>query len=310
MSARSVSGGPPRVSIAMPVYNGEQFIGRALESLLAQTYGDFELVIADNASTDATEEICRSWAARDQRIRYHRNERNLGGPGNFRRVFSLSRGELHKWSTADDYWAPTAVAECVAALDRDPGVVLAYPRTTLVDETEQATEQFDDPLHLDQESPADRFIMVLEISTLCHAHLGVIRRAVMEQTRLIGDELASDIRFLAELSLYGRFQVVPEYLFFRRFHQQSSSWDRFNLAHQRAYYDPEHRTLFRGHGWRRYVHLLSAVTRAPITRGDRIRLRRYLLGKMWEQRKRLLHEAVAVTAAPLTAVRRRWSATS
>ena len=114
----------PRVSIGVPVYNGERFIRQSVESLLAQTYGDFELVITDNASKDGTEEVCRELAKKDKRVQYVRNDKNLGGPGNFRRVFALCSGEFHKWSTADDFWEPTIIEKCVAVLDREPDVVL------------------------------------------------------------------------------------------------------------------------------------------------------------------------------------------
>ena len=112
----------PRVSIGVPVYNGERFIRQSVESLLAQTYGDFELVITDNASKDGTEEVCRELVKQDKRVRYVRNEKNLGGPGNFRRVFALCSGEFHKWSTADDYWEPTVIEKCMAVLDREQDV--------------------------------------------------------------------------------------------------------------------------------------------------------------------------------------------
>lgn len=71
----------PLISIGLPVYNGERHIRQALDSLLAQNYGDFELIISDNASTDETQQICLEYAARDERIRYYRNERDMGGAG-------------------------------------------------------------------------------------------------------------------------------------------------------------------------------------------------------------------------------------
>jgi len=278
----------------MPVYNGGRFIRQAVASLLAQTYQDFELVIADNASTDATEAICREFVAQDQRVRYVRNERNLGGPGNFRRVFSLCSGEYHKWATADDYWAPTVLEESVAILDRHPDVVVCYPKTRLVNEAGSPVEDFEDSLHLQEPSPATRMIRVLTEITLCHVHLGLIRRAALGRTALIGDELASDVRFIAELSLYGKFYVLPEFLFFRRFHEGCSSWERADMERQRAYYDPEHRKRFGLHLWRRYVGLLSAVTRAPIGMKERLILYRYLGRKMRWQRWVLLRELGAI----------------
>ena len=81
----------PRVSFGLPVYNGERYLEEAIESILAQTFEDFELVISDNASTDGTEEICRRYADKDDRIRYSRNTTNIGGMNNGNRTFRLAR---------------------------------------------------------------------------------------------------------------------------------------------------------------------------------------------------------------------------
>src|SRR5438132_13873019 len=91
-----------QVSIGMPVYNGERYLSGALDSLLSQTLADFDLIISDNASTDATESICRSYAAHDSRIRYFRNENNLGAAANFNRAFELCGGEFFRWAAHDD----------------------------------------------------------------------------------------------------------------------------------------------------------------------------------------------------------------
>ena len=92
----------PKVSIGMPVYNGEQFIRCALDSLLEQSFPDFELIISDNASTDGTEEICREYAARDQRINYVRQPLNLGAYANFKFVLDEAHGEYFMWAACDD----------------------------------------------------------------------------------------------------------------------------------------------------------------------------------------------------------------
>src|SRR5438270_1690210 len=102
-----------KVAIGMPVWNGEAFLSEAIESILAQTYGDFELVISDNASTDATAEICRSYAQRDARIRYIRQEKNIGANSNYNGVFRRSSGEYFKWAAHDDVLAPEFIYECV-----------------------------------------------------------------------------------------------------------------------------------------------------------------------------------------------------
>src|SRR5690606_32073818 len=118
-----------RLSIGMPVYNAERYLARAIESLLAQTFDDFELIISDNASTDATQSICRRFAERDRRIRYVRQAGNRGANWNFNHVVGLARGELFKWAAADDLCRPTFLAQCIEVLDRDPGVVAVHAVT-------------------------------------------------------------------------------------------------------------------------------------------------------------------------------------
>jgi hypothetical protein len=124
----------PRVSIGLPVYNGERFLRDALDSLLSQSFEDFELLIADNASTDGTEEICRSYAAGDPRIRYIRNRVSYGAIANFNTVFRLTTGRYFKWAAYDDVCAPEFLARCVGVLDDDPSVVLACSRFAGIDE--------------------------------------------------------------------------------------------------------------------------------------------------------------------------------
>src|ERR1035438_9843576 len=92
----------PRVSIGLPVYNGENYLDPALNSILRQDYSDLELIISDNASTDATGNICREYAAKDPRIRYYRNETNIGASANFNCLVKLARGEYFKWAAHDD----------------------------------------------------------------------------------------------------------------------------------------------------------------------------------------------------------------
>ncbi|MCA9267295.1 MAG: glycosyltransferase family 2 protein [Planctomycetales bacterium] len=96
----------PKISIGMPVYNGQPYLVDAVESLLAQTFDDFELIIADNASTDETEAICHDFAARDQRVRYIRRPSNIGAAANFSDVMRQSRGEDFRWAGADDICRP------------------------------------------------------------------------------------------------------------------------------------------------------------------------------------------------------------
>jgi len=109
---------PPLVSIGMPVYNGARYIREALDSLLGQTFTDFELIISDNASTDSTEAICREYAAKDQRIRYIRQSHNLGASGNFKFVLDQALGEYFMWAAHDDKWSSNYLLEAKKSLEK------------------------------------------------------------------------------------------------------------------------------------------------------------------------------------------------
>src|SRR5574341_382457 len=133
---------PPRVSIGMPVYNGEKFIRRALASLLDQTFTDFELIISDNASTDQTPQICLEYVARDERIRYYRNDVRIQPIPNFNRVLNFATGEYFMWAAHDDRWASSFIECLVQSLDTNPQAVLAFCRFVNIDDAGRLTRTF------------------------------------------------------------------------------------------------------------------------------------------------------------------------
>lgn len=114
------------VSIGMPVYNGEETMTAALDSLIAQTYSNFELHISDNCSTDNTAKVCERYLGLDPRISYSRNERNVGALANFDILLQAATGDLFMWAACDDVWEPDFIAELVRLLDADPTQVLAF----------------------------------------------------------------------------------------------------------------------------------------------------------------------------------------
>jgi len=280
----------PRISVAIPAYNCERYISQSIESLLGQTFGDFEMVISDNASTDGTEEICQRYASQDRRVRYVRRTENIGGPGNFRYVFSLCTAPYHKWSTADDYWHPKFLEEAVAALDKEPDVVLCYPKTTLIDEHGDKLEDYADNLELAQDSPRDRMRALYRDIGLCNAHLGLSRRDAMLKTGLISRHKTSDVDYLGEMALLGKFRLLPDIRFFRRFHQASSSWARKDAQHQHAYYDPNAKRAPGGDSWRRFSYQFKMIARAPISLGDKLALSSDVMRWMRYDRHNLLRE--------------------
>ncbi|OKH23045.1 hypothetical protein NIES593_11345 [Hydrococcus rivularis NIES-593] len=215
----------PRVSMGIPVYNGENFLREVLDSLLAQTFEDFELIISDNASSDRTEEICRSYAAKDKRIRYHRQEINRGPAWNFNRVFELAQGEYFKWVAHDDIYAPEFLAKCVEVLDRDDSVVLCYAKTKFIDSEGKILKEYDYQIATDSPQPAERYRSLVLVNHRKHAAVeifGLIRSDALKKTPLLGYYARGDSVLLVRLSLLGRFYEIPEYLFFNRDHSQRS----------------------------------------------------------------------------------------
>jgi glycosyltransferase involved in cell wall biosynthesis len=231
----------PRVAIGMPVWNGERFISEAIDSILAQTYDDFELVISDNASTDATAEICRAYAKRDTRIRYIRQEKNVGGHPNHNVVFHRSSSEYFRWAAADDVLAPELIQECVRVLDEDRDIVVCSPATVLINEdgspvgySPQHKDMVDNygtvwPISLEKHAqvtsadPVDRFAAVLWDVHLCFEIYGLIRRSALERTSLLMPYYGADKVVLAELSLLGRYHLLEAPLFYRRCHPGQAS---------------------------------------------------------------------------------------
>ncbi len=292
----------PRVSVAVPVYNGERYLAEALESLLTQTYEDFELIVCDNASTDRTGEIARSYAAQDKRVRYACNEENLGAHRNFRRSFELSSGEYFRWASADDLSGPELLTRCVEVLDREPRVVLAYPKTRFIDERGRCFSDYDDGLHLQSPKARERFRQVLKRLRRCNALYGLMRAEVMRRTRLLGTYMAADVVFLAELSLYGTFWEVPEFLFYRRFHPDAAS--SMNEAQLRAFYYPDNPHQSRMWQWRHLWEYLHAVWHAPLNVPDKLHLQLLLVRRALVNSDTLARELFGATRQLLAGVLR------
>lgn len=114
----------PKVSIGMPVWNGEPFIKQAIDSLLAQDFKDFEIIISDNVSTDDTEKICEEYTKKDTRIRYIRQKKNIGLDKNFNFVLDKAIGEYFMWAAYDDLWEPKYISEMVKILDNNTSIIL------------------------------------------------------------------------------------------------------------------------------------------------------------------------------------------
>ena len=255
----------PSVSLGLPVYNGEAYLAKCLDALLAQTYTDFELIISDNCSTDKTESICREYAKRDTRIAYYRQKTNLGAAGNFQKVFTLSKGKYFKWVAYDDLHAPQFLERCVNILDTKPEVILCFGDTMIIDAQGKETEMYHDKLHLDSPFPSERFKHFLAELGLCNAMFGLIRKEPLGKTPLIAKFVASDVILLAELSMRGQFYFVRETLFYRRLHAQASGPAHPTLSSLAAWYDPKHNGKLTLPTWTHFRKYLGAIRRVPMS---------------------------------------------
>lgn len=261
----------PRVSIGLPVYNGENYLAETLDCFLNQTYGDFELVIVDNASTDTTPEICQSYADRDGRIRYHRNESNIGAVRNYNKAFELSKAPYFKWAAHDDVYEPTYLEKCVAVLDQSPDVVLVHCAARMIGPAgELITFDRENDVFVDREleitkkaeakdlaevtRPEDRFRDILMRAHWCTSIFGVIRREDLSRTSLHEPYYGSDKVLLSELALMGRFYHVREELFSKRCHREMSHFK--GTKEKAAWINPNKRQVFAP------VHLLFGYVHA------------------------------------------------
>lgn len=278
----------PRVSIGMPVYNGQRYIGKTIESLLRQTFQDFELIISDNASTDGTQTVCREYEAADSRIRYHRNSENLGAQANYNAVFLQARAPYFKWASSNDLCEPRFLETCVQQLDEHSDAVLAYPRTRLLLGDEGTAEDYQEPARVDQDRPCDRFRDFLENGDLNNVMNGLIRADALRRTSLMRTYLGSDMVLMAELALYGKFVQIPEVLFLRRIDPSSKVTLRSREDIIR-HYDPRiQRMVFQR--WKFHMGCFSAIVRTPLTTREKICLLRFLLGQLVRDRGRLAQD--------------------
>lgn len=209
----------PLVSIGLPVYNGENYIATAIDSVLGQTFRDFELIICDNASTDRTRTICEDFARRDARIRYIRNERNLGAGPNYDLAFHSSRGTLFNWLAHDDAMAPTYLEKAVACLEQTPDAVLCYIGITEIGPKGEVRRVYANQLPgVDSPRASIRLAGMILHRHQCEPFFGLFRRQALVGSGLHGIFCGSDRVLLAEMALRGPCVAVTEPLFLHREH--------------------------------------------------------------------------------------------
>lgn len=225
---------PPRLTIGLPVFNGENLLSESIEALLGQTYEDFVLLISDNASTDSTPDICKKYMKRDERIRYVRQPYNIGLHPNENFLMRESRTELFKLASHDDLYARDLIKRCVEALDKNPEVSVAHAWEARIDMEGNLTEALSYPAAADAPRAPDRFRSMLFDGWDDYTY-GVMRREVVLRTHMLGSHHFADRTFNVELNLHGPFYLVPEWLYFRREHPERT--EPYTVRTRAAYMD-------------------------------------------------------------------------
>lgn len=260
----------PLVTVGLPVYNGERFIARTIQSLRAQSFGDFELLVSDNASTDGTVRVVRELAERDPRIRLFEQPCNRGVARNWNFLAHKASGRYLKWTSASDLYAPTFLATCIDALEQASDASLAFTWTTYIDDEDREIGRSERDFALTDEDSVSRFIQICVRLSINNALQGVFRTDVVKRTRLVRNYPAGDLVFMAEAALRGKFVLVPQRLTLRRASPEHWTANREPAATERMFW-PSGSPRLRVVNIRRHLDYAAAALGAPLHLRDRMR---------------------------------------
>jgi glycosyltransferase involved in cell wall biosynthesis len=257
----------PTVSICLPVFNGENYLAESVESMLAQTFTDFELIISDNASTDRTEEISRGFVESDPRVRYHRNSSNVGGARNQAVAMELARGEFIHLAAHDDKLAPTHLEECLAALAARPDAVIAFSATVVINDVGGPVLEYRSTRGT-AATPSERFRELIFRDHNCDSVYGVIRAEVVHGVRPLENFIDADKVWLCRMAFLGPFVSIDRPLFYKRFHAKNHVT---NWRDRMAWYNPHEKGKVALPNWIELRSFTQAVSKAPIPTRERVR---------------------------------------
>jgi glycosyltransferase involved in cell wall biosynthesis len=270
-----VSPDQPAVTVGVPVFNGDAFLDECLQSLCAQTFSNFELLVCDNASTDRTAAIAQSHARRDPRIRYLRAERNAGAAANFNLPLAHARAPLFKWAAHDDRCGPTFLARCVEALDRNPAAVGAYPETVDIDAEGRVVRRWAPTPATASADVVERCWTLLTHGNESFPFFGVLRTETLRRIRPLGGYPAADRILLVGLGLRGPLVQVGEPLFEHREHP-GRSVRAVGASHgSLTWWDPVRAVRFPY--WCFATELATAIAEGPLPPIQRLRAMSLLL---------------------------------
>ena len=220
----------PKVSIGIPVYNGAKSLARTIEAAINQDYGNLEIIISDNCSTDETQIIAESYQATDPRIKYVRQEKNFGMTANYTKVFEYSTGEFFMWAAHDDQHAPTFISSCLPYLLKDRQAGLCVPKTQAIYRNE-----VDWISSMKTFSGIDTRVKLFR-ETLRHfpavGMYGLYRSSIIQKTGLWKNFTGADLVFIQDITLHGDIVTCDEILFS---YNERETWNTLNQDYVNIY---------------------------------------------------------------------------
>ena len=256
----------PLVSVGLPVYNGSNYLEAAIESVLSQSWGNLELIIYDNASTDNTESICRRALERDSRVRYYKQEKNLGAARNFNSTFEKARGKYFKWASHDDLLGPRFIEDSVTFLEENPDYVMCWPTLDHVNEdAEHLRPQGVPNLSVTHKRYSGRLRQLFDYQIagddIIPSIFSVIRHSALENTRLWQRFTSSEEILMLELLMQGKSHQLDQVGFYFRQHDESAFHANRTPAEREKWFDTEKHYVLQFPVWyllARYYALISA----------------------------------------------------
>ena len=263
------------VSIGLPVFNGENYLQEAIDSLLGQTYQDIELIIADNASTDATEDICRTAAAADGRVRYVRHPQNLGAAPNYNSTVDAAGGEFFMWNAHDDLRDPRFVEVALEGFKAMPDASSVFGSVNQVHHDGRVRTQNDLPRAAYSNDVADRLRSVLTYRHPAYVIFGLMRRDVLNTTNRHGAYPGADRVLAAELALRGPFGEIEAGLFSMRDHPNRYVKKQPGAA-KSLWWDAARAGTIDAPAWTRLKAYRNAIAESDLSADEKARCRRAL----------------------------------
>ena len=266
-----------KVIIGLPVYNGQKYLDAAIESHLSQSFGDFNLVISDNGSTDATPEICAGYAAKDKRVKFLRSDVNRGILWNHRRVFEAieSPDQYFRWAGADDIMEPGLLQAMVTVLNTRPEVEAVVPDTKNIDDRGEIIGSMGRELNLQSPDVFERAHDVLMASYQHVIAYGLLRASTLRLMRTGPDYIGWDPIFVWELALRGQMVQVAGPVLLRRFHPGSIS--RVKTAKEmRKWVEPNSKAGMNFPHWTWAYERARALIASPLSARERLRIGMFL----------------------------------